>query len=139
MREKERHFIDWMLRTAVRRMSQTVGPLVGALDIGTSSTRFIIFNQKGETVCAAQQPLKSLHPHPGWVEQCPHEMISCVNSVVDEVSLRLSDLGIVVPGQKLNSVISSIGITNQRETSILWDPQTAQPHHNAIGLLLLLS
>ncbi|GAC1587512.1 MAG: glycerol kinase GlpK [Ginsengibacter sp.] len=94
-----------------------------ALDQGTTSSRAILFNQGGEIVSTAQKEFKQIYPEPGWVEHDPHEIWSSQISVVTEC---LSASGIA-PNQ-----IAAIGITNQRETTIVWDRHTGIPIYNAI-------
>ena len=94
-----------------------------ALDQGTTSSRAIIFDQAGTIQTVAQKELTPIFPQPGWVEQDPNEIWSSQSAVVTEVlqKARLSATDIV-----------AIGITNQRETTIVWDRQTGQPICNAI-------
>ncbi|MGH8928834.1 MAG: glycerol kinase GlpK, partial [Acidimicrobiia bacterium] len=99
------------------------GSLVGAVDQGTTSTRFMIFNPAGEIVSAAQQEHRQIFPQPGWVEHDPVEIIDCVRRVIGNAlrnaGLRTKDL-------------TAIGITNQRETTVVWERKTGRPVHNAI-------
>lgn len=94
-----------------------------ALDAGTSSCRAIIFDDKGQALVSAQSEISRIHPQPGWVEQDPTEIWS-------------SQLGVAVEAlNKLNlraADIAAIGITNQRETTIVWDKKTGLPLYNAI-------
>ena len=94
-----------------------------ALDQGTSSSRAIIFDQAGRVRAAAQRELTPIFPQPGWVEQDPSEIWSSQAAVVTEAlrSARLS-----------GTDIAAIGISNQRETTVVWDRQTGQPIWNAI-------
>ncbi|MBO4666931.1 MAG: glycerol kinase GlpK [Bacilli bacterium] len=94
-----------------------------AIDQGTTSSRAIIFNRESEIVSTAQMEFSQICPKSGWVEHNPVEIWETVYEVVKEAlfksGLRLSD-------------IAAIGITNQRETTILWDKKTGKPVYNAI-------
>jgi glycerol kinase len=96
---------------------------VGAIDQGTTSSRFIVFDRKGEIVSVAQKEHQQIYPKPGWVEHDPLEIVSNTNEVIAaalaRANLRASDL-------------AAIGITNQRETTVLWDEATGRPLCNAI-------
>jgi len=94
-----------------------------AFDQGTTSSRAIVFNRKGETVAVAQKEFGQIFPKPGWVEHDPAEIWSTQIGVAAEV----------VSKSKLKSEnIEAIGITNQRETTIVWDRETGEPVYNAI-------
>lgn len=94
-----------------------------ALDQGTTSSRAIVFNHSGEIVSVAQKPFKQYFPKPGWVEHDPLEIWSTQSSVAAEAIAHANLTG-------LN--IEAIGITNQRETTIVWDVETGEPIYNAI-------
>lgn len=94
-----------------------------SLDQGTSSSRAIIFNSKGEICSKAQREFPQYFPKPGWVEHNPHEIWSSQASVIAEAITQIDING-------LN--IACIGITNQRETTIVWDKDTEEPIYNAI-------
>ncbi|OOE04388.1 glycerol kinase [Anoxybacillus kestanbolensis] len=94
-----------------------------ALDQGTTSSRAILFNQKGEIVHIAQKKFTQYFPQPGWVEHNPNEIWGSILAVIATV---LSEAA-VEPKQ-----VAAIGITNQRETTVVWDKQTGQPIYNAI-------
>ncbi|MGH9703592.1 MAG: glycerol kinase GlpK [Candidatus Acidiferrales bacterium] len=96
---------------------------VGAIDQGTSSTRFIVFDRSGKIVCSAQKEHKQIYPRPGWVEHDPEEIWRCTRFVIAEAMLKKS-LG---PAD-----LAAIGITNQRETTLLWNRKTGQPVCNAV-------
>lgn len=100
-----------------------MGQYVMALDAGTTSNRCILFNEKGEVVSMAQKEFNQYFPKPGWVEHNANEIWS-------------SMLGVCVEAmQKVNVFaedIAAIGITNQRETAIVWDKETGEPVYNAI-------
>lgn len=94
-----------------------------ALDQGTTSSRCIIFNKKGQCVAQAKKEFTQIYPKNGWVEHDPNEIWSSQLSVLMEAKARL-DLDV--------SEIAAIGITNQRETTIVWDKRTGEPIYNAI-------
>lgn len=94
-----------------------------ALDQGTTSSRAIIFNHDGEIVAVAQKEFKQYFPQPGWVEHDPVEIWSTQAGVTGEALLKAGIQG---------DQIAAIGITNQRETTIVWDKKTGKPIHNAI-------
>ncbi|HVH72897.1 MAG TPA: FGGY family carbohydrate kinase, partial [Candidatus Dormibacteraeota bacterium] len=96
---------------------------VGAIDQGTTSTRFMVFDQAGSVVAVAQKEHEQIYPKPGWVEHDPLEILRRTEEVIAEAlaerGLRAADL-------------AAIGITNQRETTIVWERQTGKPVANAI-------
>ena len=94
-----------------------------SLDQGTTSSRAIVFSHSGETVAIAQKEFTQIYPNAGWVEHNPLEIWSTQLSVAAEV--------IVKAGLKASD-INAIGITNQRETTIVWDKETGKPIYNAI-------
>ncbi|MCG1022569.1 glycerol kinase GlpK [Sutcliffiella horikoshii] len=94
-----------------------------SLDQGTTSSRAILFNKKGEPVYTAQKEFKQYFPKSGWVEHNANEIWSSILAVIASC---LSESG-VKPEQ-----VEGIGITNQRETTVVWDKHTGQPIHNAI-------
>jgi glycerol kinase len=94
-----------------------------SLDQGTTSSRAILFNQKGEIAYSAQKEFTQYFPKPGWVEHNPNEIWGSILSVIAEV---LSE-----PNIKPEQIVG-IGITNQRETTVVWDKETGQPVYNAI-------
>lgn len=96
---------------------------VGALDQGTSSTRFMIFDQDGTVVGQHQLEHRQILPKPGWVEHDASEIWERTEEVIS-TSLRKSGIA----GKEL----AGIGITNQRETTVIWDKRTGKPLHNAI-------
>lgn len=96
---------------------------VVALDQGTTSSRCIIFDYNQNIICQGQREFTQYYPKPGWVEQAAMEIYSCQYGVMMEV---IAQSGIQI------EEIAAIGITNQRETTILWDKETGQPVYNAI-------
>ena len=97
--------------------------LVGALDQGTTSTRFMIFDRSGTMVASAQEEHEQIFPRSGWVEHDPTEITRRMWSVIESA---LSDEGLVAAD------LSAVGITNQRETAVVWDRKTGVPVANAI-------
>jgi glycerol kinase len=96
---------------------------IGAIDQGTTSTRFIVFDQSGSIVSLAQKEHRQIYPQPGWVEHDPMEIIGNTHEVI---SAALASSGLRAGD------IAAIGITNQRETTLLWDKTTGKPLCNAL-------
>ncbi len=96
---------------------------IGAIDQGTTSTRFIVFDRSGETITSAQMEHRQFYPQPGWVEHDPLEIWRNTQSVMAE-ALRGADL--------TYGDLAAIGITNQRETTLLWERATGTPAYNAL-------
>ena len=94
-----------------------------ALDQGTTSSRAILFDEKGKLVETAQREFRQIFPQPGWVEHDAKEIYETQRDTAREV-LRKTEVAL--------KEVMGIGITNQRETTILWDRQTGEPIHNAI-------
>ena len=96
---------------------------VAALDQGTTSSRAILFNRRGEIVSRAQHPFRQIYPQPGWVEHDPMEIWATEKKALMEAV----DAAHIDPRR-----LAALGITNQRETTILWDRSTGAPLYNAI-------
>jgi glycerol kinase len=96
---------------------------VAAIDQGTTSTRFIIFDRAGKIVGSNQQEHQQIYPQPGWVEHNPDEIWERTQSVIKK-TLQTSNI--------VAKDIAAIGITNQRETALVWNKQTGKPYGNAI-------
>jgi glycerol kinase len=100
-----------------------VAEYIGALDQGTTSTRFIVFNRAGRIVATAQKEHEQIYPQPGWVEHDPDEIwfrtTQVISEAMDAARLQPADL-------------AAIGITNQRETTVLWHAATGRPVHHAL-------
>ncbi len=94
-----------------------------ALDQGTTSSRAVLFNERGEIKGIAQQEFRQIFPKPGWVEHDPEEIWSSQSGVLQQV--------IAENNIDAKSIVA-IGITNQRETTVIWDRQTGKPVYNAI-------
>ncbi|WP_108126972.1 glycerol kinase GlpK [Saccharospirillum mangrovi] len=94
-----------------------------AIDQGTTSTRAILFNRDGQALHSAQQEFRQIFPRNGWVEHAPEDIwqstVSVCRSVLEKAGMEASE-------------IRAIGITNQRETTLVWDKQTGEPVYNAI-------
>ena len=97
--------------------------LVGAIDQGTTSSRFIIFDENGLVVASAQEEHRQIFPRPGWVEHDPAEIIAKVDRVIGAA---------LSAGGLQSSDLMAVGITNQRETTVVWDRTNGQPLANAI-------
>jgi len=94
-----------------------------ALDQGTTSSRAIVFDRNGLPVAVAQKEFTQYYPKPGWVEHDPEDIWSTQAGVALEAITKAG----------LESVnIAAIGITNQRETTVVWNRKTGKPVHNAI-------
>jgi len=100
-----------------------VADFVGAVDQGTTSTRFMIFDHGGNEVARHQLEHEQILPQAGWVEHNPVEILDRTTTVVrtamQNANLQASDL-------------AALGITNQRETAVVWDRRTGRPYYNAI-------
>ena len=94
-----------------------------AIDEGTTSTRSIIFDHKGQKVADAQREFPQYFPEPGWVEHNANEIWNAVLSTIANAFISSS----IQPHQ-----IAGIGITNQRETAVVWDKETGLPIYNAV-------
>ncbi len=97
--------------------------LVLAIDQGTTSTRAMLFDAEAGVVGSAQRELRQIYPQPGWVEHDPEEIWQATVEVCREAVVRSRASG---------ADVAAIGITNQRETTVLWDRATGEPVHNAI-------
>src|ERR1700677_1480441 len=96
---------------------------VGAVDQSTTSTRFMIFDHSGNEVASTQREHKQILPQAGWVEHNPVEIwertAAVVQTALNHAGLTAADL-------------AALGITNQRETAVVWNPKTGRPYYNAI-------
>ncbi|MEM0385346.1 MAG: glycerol kinase GlpK, partial [Nitrososphaeria archaeon] len=95
---------------------------VAAIDQGTTSTRFMVFNHSGEVVSVHQLEHKQIYPKPGWVEHDPMEIWERTQEVIK---------GVLAKGVSAEE-IAAIGVTNQRETTVVWNKRTGKPYYNAI-------
>src|SRR5215831_10689476 len=96
---------------------------VGAIDQGTSSTRFIVFDGAGKVVVCAQKEHRQIYPQPGWVEHDAEEIWLRTQEVIAEAMQRRG----LSPRD-----LADMGITNQRETTVVWNRQTGKPITNAL-------
>lgn len=96
---------------------------VAAIDQGTTSTRCIVFDRQGQIVSLAQKEHKQIYPQPGWVEHDPEEIWRNTLEVIALARIK---------GKLLIHDIAAIGITNQRETTVVWNRRTGKPYYNAI-------
>ncbi|GGY13409.1 glycerol kinase [Rhodanobacter panaciterrae] len=94
-----------------------------AIDQGTTSSRAMLFDRIGGVVASSQREFRQIFPQPGWVEHDPQEILASMLTTVAEV---------LATTQTETDALAGIGITNQRETTIVWDRHTGQPIHNAI-------
>ncbi|TKS67530.1 Glycerol kinase [Collichthys lucidus] len=102
-------------------------PLVAAIDQGTSSTRFLVFNAKtAEVLSHHQVEINQSFPKEGWVEEDPREIMQSVYECMERTCEKLCQLNIDI------SNIKAVGVTNQRETTLVWDKETGEPLYNAI-------
>jgi glycerol kinase len=96
---------------------------VGAVDQGTTSTRFMIFDHGGNVVGVEQKEHEQIYPKPGWVEHDPMEIITRMNEVIEgglkKAKIKAEDL-------------AAVGVTNQRETTVVWERKTGKPIYNAL-------
>ena len=98
-----------------------MGKYVMSIDQGTTSSRAIVFDKKGNIIAKAQKEFTQIYPHEGWVEHDPEEIIAGVKEVVAQVIEKVGAEN-----------IDCIGVTNQRETVVVWDKNTGKPVYNAI-------
>ncbi|HTX50208.1 MAG TPA: glycerol kinase GlpK [Caulobacteraceae bacterium] len=96
---------------------------IAAIDQGTTSSRCMLFDADGAAVAAAQKEHRQIYPRPGWVEHDPEEIWANVQEVVAAVLAKANASA---------SDVAAIGITNQRETTVVWDRATGRPIHNAL-------
>ena len=96
---------------------------IGAIDQGTTSTRFMVWDRSGRLITAAQEEHRQIYPKPGWVEHDPNEIWARTQQVIAK-AMRQGGLSA--------RDLAAIGITNQRETTVLWSCRTGEPVHNAL-------
>ncbi|KAJ3010888.1 Glycerol kinase [Thoreauomyces humboldtii] len=102
------------------------GVFVGSIDQGTSSTRFMVFNENGEIAYSHQMEFEQIYPQAGWCEHNPETIMQTVHTCIAEVAKKMEKAGLSLKD------IKGVGITNQRETTVVWDKKTGKPLHNAI-------
>jgi glycerol kinase len=96
---------------------------IGAVDLGTTSNRFILFDAKGEIIAWDQMEHRQIFPQPGWVEHDPMEIWQNSCTVIANTLKKANLTG---------NDVAAIGVTNQRETTVVWDKKSGQPYYNAI-------
>ncbi|KAI9777601.1 MAG: Glycerol kinase [Geoglossum umbratile] len=105
---------------------QGIKRFIGSIDQGTTSTRFLVFDQHGLPQASHQIEFKQSYPHPGWIEHDPYELVRSAETCIEEATKAF------VAGGHSVSDIKAIGITNQRETTVVWDSETGEALHPAI-------
>ncbi|GFF27180.1 isoform 1 of glycerol kinase [Aspergillus udagawae] len=116
-----------LLQDENRRGDNLKDRFIGAIDQGTTSSRFIIFDCTGVPVAKYQTEFRQIHEHSGWHEHDPLELVDSVYTCIEEAMKTFLALG------HSKSDIEAIGITSQRETTLCWDWETGEPLHNAIA------
>lgn len=104
-------------------MTSSTGPFIAAIDQGTTSSRCIVFDRDGRIVAVDQKEHEQIFPKPGWVEHDATEIWTNVQEVV---------IGAIAKAEITAADVKAVGITNQRETTVLWDRNTGEPVHNAL-------
>ena len=97
--------------------------LIASIDQGTTSTRCIFFDKKGEIVSVAQKEHEQIYPQPGWVEHNPEEIWKNTQEVIAQARIK--------KGIKIENIVAC-GITNQRETAVVWNQRTGKAYYNAL-------
>jgi glycerol kinase len=114
----------WQLEVnAARGYTNMADTYVGSIDQGTTGTRFMVFDHGGQVVANAYEQHEQIYPEPGWVE---HDPIEIWENTKEVVTRGLADAGLDA------EQLEALGITNQRETTIVWDKETGNPVHNAL-------
>ncbi|MFJ6722216.1 MULTISPECIES: glycerol kinase GlpK [unclassified Streptomyces] len=109
-------------------MTSSTGPFIAAIDQGTTSSRCIVFDRDGRIVAVDQKEHEQIFPKPGWVE---HDATEIWTNVQEVVAGAITKAAQDIPGFTAADV-KAVGITNQRETTLLWDKNTGEPVHNAL-------
>jgi glycerol kinase len=113
---------SWLLNSSDEEVI-TMAKYAAAIDQGTTSTRFMVFDAQGQVVCFDQQEHEQLYPQPGWVEHRPDQIWERTQQVIR---------GALQKGKIDPQDLAAVGITNQRETTVVWDQQTGKAYYNAI-------
>ncbi|KAL2819442.1 FGGY family of carbohydrate kinase [Aspergillus granulosus] len=116
-----------LLQDEDRRDDNLKDRFIGAIDQGTTSTRFIIFDCTGNPIAKYQSEFRQIHEHSGWHEQDPFELVDSVYTCIEEAMKTFLALG------HSKSDIETIGITSQRETTLCWDWETGEPLCHAVA------
>ncbi|KAJ3013002.1 hypothetical protein HKX48_005977 [Thoreauomyces humboldtii] len=119
------HKVDMSNNTVTRTQTKN-GVFVGSIDQGTSSTRFMVFNENGDIAFQYQTEFEQIYPAAGWCEHDPVVIMDTVHLCMNEVAKLMTAEGFALTD------IKAVGITNQRETTVVWDKTTGKPLHNAI-------
>lgn len=96
---------------------------IGSIDQGTTSTRFIVFDKQGNMISVGQKEHRQIYPQPGWVEHDPEEIWANTQEVIHQ-ALQKANLA--------PQDLAAVGITNQRETTVVWNKRTGKPYYNAL-------
>jgi glycerol kinase len=124
-KETFQNFKKNQLENIVQLNLKNMTSLIVSIDLGTTSTRSLVFDEKLQVISSSQQEYTQYHENPGWTDQNPQEVL--------EKTLETVNTAILEAKQKYeNCKIISIGITNQRETTLVWDKETGEALHNAI-------
>lgn len=99
---------------------------IGSIDQGTTSTRFLIFDEDGKLITSHQLEFDQLYPRPGWIEHDPMDLIKSVHKCITEAVRKFEMMG------RNADNIKTVGVTNQRETVVVWDKTTGKALYNAI-------
>ena len=125
----ENEFIENLPRNENNATSDSY---ICAIDFGTQSVRIIIYNWKEEVYVSEQTAFSSIFPEPGWVQQDPIEMINKMNETIEK-SVDVFCCKLNIEKSEVSKYIKAVGVTNQRETTILWDSITGKPLFDALG------
>lgn len=110
------------------KQADTMPELVGSVDAGTTSVRFMVFDEFAKVIASHQMEFNQYYPHPGWHEQDAHEIIDCVHECIDKTIAKLEK-----EGKYSASDVKVIGVTNQRETTVVWDKDSGKALTRAIA------
>jgi glycerol kinase len=121
--DHKNYYFSWHIEKAVQRQREMKQRYILSLDQGTTSSRAILFDMKGLPVASARKEFAQIFPFPGWVEHDPEEIWSTQAGVAVEVLTRAG---------AESTDIAAVGITNQRETTVVWNRKTGKPICNAI-------
>ncbi len=111
---------------------KSMAKYIAAIDQGTTSTRCMIFNHNGQVISLAQKEHTQIYPQPGWIEHDPLEIWARTQEVIREAIAKAGVQTRGVINSSAATDIAAVGITNQRETTVVWDRRTGKPFFNAI-------
>ena len=103
--------------------------VVASIDQGTTSTRVLIVDARATVLASAQMEHEQIYPRDGWCEHSPNEILRNTKECLDRACVELESRG---RAEGVRFEVASVGITNQRETTVVWDARTGKPLHNAI-------